>query len=112
MSDALTVSLCATPNNDRVLVTLTPPDKPEDSGADDIGKRTPIDICCVLDVSGSMAARAKLKSDSDGLFADGLECTVLDVVKHSVRTIITSMQEGAVLFSASLLPHDSYLQKR
>jgi hypothetical protein len=94
MSDVLAVSLCATPNNDRVLVTLTPPLKPEGSGSDDIGKRTPLDICCVLDVSGSMAASAKLQSNTPFTTREP-EFTVLDVVKHSVRTIIESMQGGA-----------------
>jgi hypothetical protein len=65
--------------------------KPEGSGSDDIGKRTPLDICCVLDVSGSMAASAKRQSNTPR----EPEVTVLDVVKHSVMTIIASMQEGA-----------------
>jgi Mg-chelatase subunit ChlD len=46
------------------------------------GKRPPMDICCVVDLSSSMGEAAQTadgESPDDGL-------SVLDVVKHAVRT--------------------------
>lgn len=63
-----------------VLVKVAPP----------VGtKRTPLDICAVIDVSGSMALDATIKGADGSVESHGL--TVLDVVKHAVRTIIDSL---------------------
>jgi len=68
------------------LITLTPP-----AG---VG-RVPVDICCVIDISGSMSSAAIVKTRDDngdeqiednGLF-------ILDIVKHALRTIISSMTD-------------------
>ncbi|KAJ1534181.1 hypothetical protein HK096_004183 [Nowakowskiella sp. JEL0078] len=49
--------------------------------------RTPVDICVVIDISGSMGAEAKIgNEDSEGL-------TVLDIVKHSTNVIIITLTE-------------------
>lgn len=53
-------------------------------------KRTPCDICCVVDVSGSMGSEAKLKNESGAVESHGL--SLLDVVKHSVKTIVHTMR--------------------
>jgi len=51
--------------------------------------RPPQDIVCVVDVSGSMSSLAELKT-SNGSENNGL--SVLDVVKHSLNTIVSSLQ--------------------
>lgn len=43
--------------------------------------RTPSDICCVVDTSGSMCSAAK----ASGVEAEGL--SLLDIVKHAVSPI-------------------------
>ena len=64
--------------------------------------RGPVDIVCVLDVSGSMGTEATLKTDKD-VESHGL--SLLDVVKHAVATIANTMSEadrlGIVAYSDS-----------
>ncbi|EGR28365.1 von willebrand factor type a domain protein [Ichthyophthirius multifiliis] len=45
------------------------------------------DICCVIDVSGSMNDEARIQGDTESA---GL--SVLDIVKHSVKTIIVNLR--------------------
>lgn len=54
----------------------------------DLTKRLPVDICCVIDISGSMAETAKYQDEHDNsvLHDDGI--TILDLVKHSVKTVM------------------------
>jgi len=55
-----------------VLVSATPP----------VGRKSPpVDVCCVVDVSGSMCSSAKAQGVEDA----GL--SLLDIVKHAVKTI-------------------------
>lgn len=54
--------------------------------------RVPVDICAVVDVSGSMGAEANMKDERGVEIKDGL--TVLDVVKHALRTIAHSLGES------------------
>jgi hypothetical protein len=68
-----TTQLCVAAD---VLVTLTPP-----TGV----KRVPVDICCVVDVSGSMGTEATLKVEGGKTESHGLN--LLDVVKHAVTTV-------------------------
>lgn len=50
--------------------------------------RTSLDLCAIIDVSGSMSTEARLSSgETFGL-------SILDVVKHAMKTIIESMREG------------------
>jgi len=51
--------------------------------------RPPQDIVCVVDVSGSMSTLTELKTD-EGFENNGL--SILDVVKHSLNTIVSSLQ--------------------
>ena len=53
--------------------------------------RVPVDICAVVDVSGSMGAEANIKDERGVEIRDGL--TVLDVVKHALRTIAHALGE-------------------
>jgi Mg-chelatase subunit ChlD len=56
-------------------------------------KRTPLDICCVVDVSGSMSDRATVQNANGGLDESSDLC-ILDVVKHALKTIVLSMSDG------------------
>lgn len=58
----------------------------------DVLKRAPCDICCVVDVSGSMKSAATLKNESSGQ-VESFGLTVLDIVKHAVKTIIHSLED-------------------
>eukprot|EP00928_Gymnodinium_smaydae_P080587 TRINITY_DN64255_c0_g1_i1.p1 TRINITY_DN64255_c0_g1~~TRINITY_DN64255_c0_g1_i1.p1 ORF type:complete len:677 (+),score=76.31 TRINITY_DN64255_c0_g1_i1:91-2121(+) len=51
--------------------------------------RTPVDICCVVDISGSMGNEAVLKN-GDNETANSI-LTVLAVVKHATRTIMHNL---------------------
>ncbi len=51
--------------------------------------RTPADICCVVDVSGSMNEEAVFKNATGDWESHGL--SLLDVVKHAVRTVIHAL---------------------
>ena len=69
------------------LISIIPPQGSE--------ARTPTDICCVIDISGSMDSPAPnpLPSSSS---PDTERCnlSVLDLVKHSVKTIVACLREG------------------
>lgn len=96
---SVVVSISSHPYTNDVLVTLTPPSIP-------VEKRAPLDICCVIDVSGSMGSEAPIPGDpAHGNEAESTGLSVLDVVKHSLRTIIATMQPGK-----SLVAH-IYLQR-
>jgi len=63
-----------------VMVRLAPP---QGTG------RVASDICCIVDVSGSMGTEAMLKTETGDTAGHGL--SVLDVVKHSLKTIIMNL---------------------
>lgn len=54
-------------------------------------ERLPIDIVCVIDVSASMNAAATFKDQNAQIEDTGL--SILDVVKHSLRTTLASLQD-------------------
>lgn len=49
-------------------------------------ERTPVDVCVVIDVSGSMANQAALKDQKTGRLEE-TGITRLDIVKHAAKTI-------------------------
>jgi hypothetical protein len=51
--------------------------------------QTPSDVCCVIDISGSMQIEAKIVTE--GGQNEGFGFSVLDLVKHAVNTIIQSL---------------------
>ena len=51
---------------------------------------TPSDVVCVVDVSGSMGGEAKMKNSAGGEESHGL--SLLDVVKHAVKTVAASLR--------------------
>ena len=65
------------------VVTVTPPTAPT-------GARPGADICCVVDVSGSMGADATMKNESGASESHGL--SLLDIVKHALATIIETLE--------------------
>ena len=44
-----------------------------------------VDVCCVVDISGSMGTIAKYEGEDGTMRDDGL--SLLDVVKHAVKTV-------------------------
>lgn len=64
-----------------VLIQMRMPEFPQ-------GERVPVDIICVLDISGSMSMEAKIQS-SEG--SGGLN--LLDVAKHGVKTVMHALQD-------------------
>ena len=63
-----------------VTVTVTPPEGQ---------KRTPVHLACVVDISGSMNEEATVTGAAGTKESHGL--SLLDVVKHAVRTIIAAL---------------------
>lgn len=83
-SNTFSLSVAARPTSIKdeydVLVSIKPP----------VGTtRSPLDICCVVDVSGSMGEEATLQNDQGKKEAHGL--SLLDVVKHAVKTIVAAL---------------------
>lgn len=77
---AITTTGAAVHGHMPVLISVQPPEG---------SVRTPSDICCVVDVSGSMSNDALLQGEDGSMSAHGL--SVLDVVKHALRTIIANL---------------------
>jgi len=86
-----------------VMVSVKVPDDEEATMAADGGQpvlkrttsgrvhRPPTDVCCVVDISGSMQQKAKY--EVDGVMKDdGL--TYLDIVKHAVKTVMHILKDG------------------
>lgn len=79
-------------------------------------ERIPCDICVVLDISGSMGAEATITGASGQTESNGL--SLLDVAKHGVRTIISTLcdkdrlsvvsfnHEAVTLFPLTLMNED------
>ncbi|KAG8996863.1 hypothetical protein FRB94_007993 [Tulasnella sp. JGI-2019a] len=85
----LTLSAVTDGTGNDLLITITPPAVPDGAiGADVKLKRAPADIALTIDISGSMGETVKIPGDTE---QSGL--SVLDIVKHAAKTIITSMQD-------------------
>jgi len=53
--------------------------------------RAPTDVCCVVDISGSMGQRATYEAEDGSTKDDGL--TYLDIVKHAVKTVMHILKD-------------------
>lgn len=84
------ISLEAAPNQDvrddcecSIVISIQ---VPEHSGT-----RAPADICCVVDISGSMGTEATYETDGV-VRSDRL--SYLDIVKHAVKTVMHMLKDG------------------
>ncbi|ORY44496.1 hypothetical protein BCR33DRAFT_717002 [Rhizoclosmatium globosum] len=71
---------------DTVLLSIKPPA---------ISTRSPLRVVCVVDLSGSMDDTVSLKTEAGDKETDGL--TLLDLVKHAVKTVVASLGEDDFL---------------
>jgi Mg-chelatase subunit ChlD len=62
------------------LISIKPPDRTS---------RYPADICCVIDVSGSMQKEAQIQGAGGHLESNGLD--MLAIAKHAMRTIVNAL---------------------
>mmetsp|Transcript_2219 Transcript_2219/g.3609 ORF Transcript_2219/g.3609 Transcript_2219/m.3609 type:complete len:710 (+) Transcript_2219:57-2186(+) len=69
--------------DNRVKVSVIPPALPK------MTSRLPVVVCCVVDVSSSMESEAVIKDANGKTESHGL--SVLDLVKHSVKTIVNCL---------------------
>jgi len=53
--------------------------------------RVPMDVCCVIDISGSMGQLATPANDESSAAQGGL--SVLDIVKHAVKAVICILED-------------------
>ncbi|GBG23837.1 Voltage-dependent calcium channel subunit alpha-2/delta-2 [Hondaea fermentalgiana] len=79
------VSISKEKEGHAALLTIHPPGEIDEEVA-------PHHVCCVIDVSGSMGADASVKDINGGVESSGL--SVLDVVKHSISTILATMSDN------------------
>lgn len=56
--------------------------------------RVPVDICCVIDISGSMGQSATPANEEEGAQASETGLSVLDIVKHAVKTVMCVLKDG------------------
>ncbi|KAJ3072788.1 hypothetical protein HDU98_002948 [Podochytrium sp. JEL0797] len=78
----LNVSHALIERKDTVLLSLKPP----------AAQRPPVRVVCVVDLSGSMDDTVSVGTSTGTRESDGL--TILDIVKHAVKTIISSLADG------------------
>ena len=87
----LSLSLSTDAGGSSIYATVLPPVQPGADGTPP--KRAPVDLCCVIDVSGSMDDNAAVPSEQDKpLEVTGLY--IMDVTKHAMKTIIASLGDG------------------
>ncbi len=92
----LSVARCSDASAEKVFaVSVLPPD---------VDERVPVDVCCVVDISGSMAEDAKFQDPEDETKQISMGLSILDLVKHSVKAVIHTLVDHDRL---SLVAFDS-----
>ncbi|ROW03091.1 hypothetical protein VMCG_05776 [Cytospora schulzeri] len=77
------ISIQPLPDKDGVIISVQPPKSPADQKLSHV----PCDIALVIDVSGSMGADAPVPGEE----GENTGLSVLDLVKHACRTIMSTM---------------------
>ncbi|KAI1451438.1 hint-domain-containing protein [Annulohypoxylon moriforme] len=86
------VSIHPVSTHDGVIVRVQPPER----SANHQARHISCDIVLVIDVSGSMdlPAPAKMNGDDGKLSLENFGLSILDMVKHAARTILSTLDEG------------------
>lgn len=96
----LSLELHPLPERDGIIVSINPPKEPKQSIS-----HVPCDIVLVIDVSGSMKAAAPIPATESSKEQEDVGLSVLDLVKHSARTIVEILNDedrlGIVTYSNS-----------
>ena len=79
-------------NDINIAITIQVPDIPEQN-EQGLTNRAPVDICCVIDVSGSMNEPAKFQDPDDPTKTINEGISILDLVKHSVKTVMHTLTD-------------------
>lgn len=97
--ESASLSLHPLESKDGMIVKIQPPQ----AHLDRTISHAPCDIVLVIDVSGSMGRNAPLP-DNTGEETENFGLSVLDLVKHAARTILSTMDErdrlGIVTFAS------------
>ncbi|KAI0116098.1 hint-domain-containing protein [Hypoxylon sp. NC0597] len=91
-ADDVQVGIYPIPTHDGVIVSVQLPAQPDNPQLHHV----PCDIVLVIDVSGSMQlpAPAKMNGDDGELSSENFGLSILDMVKHAARTIVSTLDEG------------------
>jgi len=99
-SGHLSLELHPLPEKDGIIISINPPKEPKQSI-----HHVPCDIVLVIDVSGSMNAAAPTPATESSKEQEDVGLSVLDLVKHSARTIVETLNDqdrlGIVTYSSS-----------
>lgn len=75
------------PDMGGLIITVNPPQAPQNKNKPHVS----CDIVLVIDVSGSMSSEARIPGSSD---QESTGLSILDLVKHACRTILSTLDEG------------------
>jgi len=94
----LSLELHPLPEKDGIIISINPPKEPKQNIS-----HVPCDIVLVIDVSGSMNTAAPMPATENSKEQEDVGLSVLDLVKHSARTIVETLNDqdrlGIVTYS-------------